>query len=175
LATALGIINAHDGFITVDSKVGAGSTFKVYLPATPAGTHATVEVEHAPASAGRGVQILVVDDEAQFRDAIRHVLQNQGYAVLTASHGQEAVSVFNQHSESVSVICTDVMMPVMNGPALIRALRVLKPDLKVIACTGLLESKHRQDLEELGVGEILMKPFQARDVLAAIERQLAAD
>lgn len=175
LSTVLGIVNAHEGMITVDSAPDQGTTFRVYLPATPDPDH-TQEVATPDALIrGGGETILVVDDEAQFRDALQAVLQGQGYAVITAADGHEAVGLYNEHKAAIKAIVTDLMMPVMNGPALIRALRVLQPDLRVVACTGLLDPEKKAELEALGVAEILNKPFTPAEVLAALHRLLTND
>jgi CheY-like chemotaxis protein len=94
--------------------------------------------------------------------------------VLTAVDGRQAMDVFLKEREHVRLVLTDVMMPVMGGVALVRALRALEPDLKVIAASGMDHDGKRTELAALGVSEILMKPLAPAQLLGAIRRQLAS-
>ncbi len=170
LSTVLGIVRSHGGFVTVESDVGAGSAFHVFLPAA---TEAAAEVRPpsaAPMPVGGGELVLVVDDEETIRAATRRVLEAHNYRVITASNGKEAVSRFLQEREHVRLVLTDLMMPKMNGGSLVRALRLIEPKLRVIATSG-LESAN-EDLKELGV-IVLQKPCGPPQLLAAVRDALA--
>jgi PAS domain S-box-containing protein len=179
LAMVRGIIKAHGGFIEVTSAPGAGTTIEVYLPA---------EAEAAPAQApkadeelpqgqaqghGQGQWLLVVDDEPSIRELARTVLETFGYSVLTAGDGQQALEVFRRHAGQVRLALVDMMMPVLDGPATIHALRTLNPKLAVIAASG-LDSPTPAGAASLTLQGYLRKPYSAHALLAAVRKVLDA-
>lgn len=175
LSTVLGIVKSHGGFVTLESEVGRGSSFRVHLPA--AELHAPLVAAPAAVSApqGRGELVLVVDDEAAVRITTQHVLEKQGYRVLMAENGRDGLRVFLLHREHIAAVVTDLMMPEMGGLALVQALRDLSPGLTIIAATGLDGADKRDFLGGLGVTEILPKPYAPVELLAALERELKRD
>jgi CheY-like chemotaxis protein len=174
LSTVLGIVRSHAGFVAVESRIGAGSTFRVYLPAsTPAETAERTTPQSEPLPSGQGELILVVDDEEAIRESTRLALETHNYRALTASNGKEAVTRFLQHRQSIRLVLTDMMMPEMGGTALIRALRLLNPAVRVVATSGLQPDGNQEELEKLGIKEVLPKPCGPRALLEAVRRQLA--
>lgn len=171
LSTVLGIVNSHEGFVLVESAEGRGSVFKVFLPAVAAGTQAPTVALPAPSVPGRGELILVVDDEESLREATRLLLEKRGYDVVLAGDGREALARF---SSTVRLVLTDMMMPTMNGFAFIRALRGRAPDVPIVATTGLGDSMQGDILKDLGVHEILRKPYLPNDLLRAVQASLSA-
>jgi CheY-like chemotaxis protein len=173
LSTVLGIVRSHGGFIAVTTMPGQGTTFAVHLPAAvdAAGVACSPPVEALPS--GNGELILVVDDEEPIRRTMRLVLEQHGYRVLTAGEGAEAVSMFLQNRDSVRLVLTDVMMPVMNGVNLTRALRAVDAHVKVVASSGLTDKESHDELCAAGVNDIIAKPCNAREVLEAVRKQLA--
>lgn len=172
LATVLGIVNNHDGIVTVTSHEGKGTAFTVLLPAAPDPEHPISDEKSGPVPRGAGELILVVDDEPQFRDTLCIVLNAHGYRALQAPGAREALALFERQVHAVQLLVTDIMMPEMNGLELIRLIRAIRPDLPVIACTGLLDLEKRTELEQAGVNDVLAKPFLPADVLLALDRQL---
>jgi CheY-like chemotaxis protein len=173
LSTVLGIVRSHGGFVTVSTEVGKGTTFSVHLPATYNSGQARPPQDKEAMPGGHGEVILVVDDEASIRTAIRLTLERHGYGVLLAGEGAEALELFLKHRESVRVVFTDVMMPVMGGLTLIGALRASDPSVKVIAMTGLNDLANDAALKAAGANVILSKPWNASELLQAISSQLA--
>ena len=173
LSTVMGIVKSHGGFVTVQGGKSGGSVFEVYLPAT--GTERDDLVPTAPLlTDGRGQLILVVDDEASIRQTVAYTLTRNRFRVLTASDGREGLTTFVQHRAHIRLVLTDVMMPVMSGVSLIRAIRALEPMQRIVAMSGLSDETRRAELAELGVVEILEKPCSPADLLGALHRELPA-
>ena len=172
LSTVLGIVRSHNGFITVASKPGQGTTFTVYLPASPASEEATSAPSAGAPSCGHGELILVIDDEDSIRTATRLMLEQKGYRVLTANEGAEGLAIFLKNHGVVRLVLTDVMMPVMGGVTLIRALRAIDPKLRIIATSGLTDQTQYDELKAVGVNAIVAKPWEVDAILEAIREQL---
>jgi two-component system CheB/CheR fusion protein len=172
LSTVLGIVRNHGGIVTVYSEPGKGSIFKVYLPASDLLETGPVKAESA-SPFGQSELILLVDDEIPIRDSIRELLEKRHYRVLSAANGEEGLRLFAQQPESVSLVLTDMMMPVMGGLDMIRAIRALSPKVRIIATSGLDEPKRREELAALGVTEILAKPVTPAQLLKSLHRALA--
>ena len=172
LATALRIVTAHGGFIEAASEVGQGAQFKVYLPAAPDANTEFAELDLLTSPIGRGELILVVEDEAAIREVTRETLETYGYRVLTASEGAEAVALYAQHLNDVQAVLLDMVVPMMDGRAIIRALRKLNPQCRIIATSGLLSNEAGNE----EVAQFLSKPFTAEKLLktlAAVIRPIA--
>ncbi len=172
LSTAMGIVKSHGGFILVQSAVGKGTTFQIYLPADD-GTASEIALGAAPAAPiGRGELILLVDDENAIRFATMATLQRWNYRVLAAANGALGLALFREHKAEVKLVVTDLMMPVMGGQAMIQEMRALAPHLRIIAGTGLDPGEKRAELEALGVTTILMKPYTPQALHEAIIAEL---
>lgn len=172
LSVSFGIVRSHGGFITVESELRRGSTFSVFLPAVEETSAVTVDLAK-PAPAGRGELILLVDDEPIITDTMKLVLEFEGYRVIVAGDGAEALVLYRQRKDEVKLVLTDLMMPLMDGAALIHTLRALNPKLGVILVSGLLESEKQMQIEADGVDCILPKPCDEQSLLRAIAGQLA--
>lgn len=173
LSTVHGIVKSHGGFVTVRSQPGQGASFAVYLPVSADEAEKSSGAAVMAAAPGNGQLILVVDDEPNVAMAIRLLLETSGYRVVTAADGREALTRFMEQQDAVKLVVTDSMMPVMDGTALIRALRALRPELKIIAITGLEQDGQRQEMQRLGVAEMLPKPCGAAEILRAVGSALA--
>ena len=174
LATVLGIARGHGGFVRVNSQIGKGTTFELYLPASSEAKAAALpERETLPPRAG-GELILVVDDEAGVRGVVQRTLEKHGYRVVTAAEGAEAMGLFAQHRAEIRAVLTDMMMPDMDGPSLVRALRHLEPQLPILGMTGVGEKADIKGLETLDLLVLLTKPFNSAALLGVLHQALAA-
>lgn len=168
LSTSLAIIRSHGGFIRVQSEPGAGASFRCYLPAIPDVGQSNRSELTQPIRHGAGETILVVDDEPAIREVACRTLSAHGYQVLLAADGSEAVSLFVKHRDAVSLVLTDLLMPVMDGPATIEVIRLLKPSIKIIASGGIPQTDH----ESLAADAYLQKPYASRALLETVSGQL---
>jgi PAS domain S-box-containing protein len=172
LSTLLAIVKSHDGFVQVDTKLGKGSIFRVFLPATTDASILSQASSTRFQTDGIGELILIVDDEAAIRATLRRLLERHHYRVLLASNGQEAFDLFRLHRDEIRLVITDLMMPVMDGIELVRSLKALAPDIKVVAASGLDVEANRALLLALGVTDLLVKPLGAETLLNAVRKQL---
>ena len=175
LSTSLAIVKSHGGFIRVYSELGRGTIFRLYLPAVAdEGLAAEAAVAEATLPRGRGETILVVDDEAAVRQITKQTLEAFGYRVLLAADGSEAVSTYVQHQATIALVLTDMMMPVMDGPATIRVLRRLNPGIRVIGASGIPAGDGAARAVSTEVEHFLPKPYTADTLLTAVRRLLDA-
>jgi len=172
LSTVVGIIKGHGGFVSVNSTVGVGTQFKVYLPAVQ-GT-ATPEPADLELPPGQGELILVVDDEAAIRETTKTSLEMYNYKVLTASDGIEAIALYAQHKNDISAVLMDMMMPHMDGPTTIRTLQKINPQVNLIAFSGLVSSDKVSASLGTGVKAFLSKPYTAQELLKAINEVVSS-
>ncbi len=172
LSTALAIVRGHGGFITLDTTPGQGTTFQLYFPAE---VSAVVEPV-APAASlprGRDELILVVDDEQSVRAIVRQSLETAGYRVLTAEDGALGLAQFKEHQADVALVLTDLMMPVMDGLNLIKALHTCAPHLRVVAMSGVTELPDGESPSvPPGAASFLLKPFTLATLLKMVRRAL---
>ncbi len=166
LATVLGIIKAHEGFIQVDSELDQGSCFKLYLPAI-IGEETTPPIEKIELANGQGRLILVVDDELAVRQIAQESLKAYNYRVILASDGVEAIAKYVQNHSEIAVVLLDMMMPNLDTPSVIRALQRINPQVPIIVMSGLASSQVVIDGQ--GAKSFLTKPFTTAEMLQAIK------
>lgn len=173
LSTVLGILRSHGGFVNAYSEDHKGSVFKIYLPTSSEELIDTSKVElRNELPRGKGETILVVDDEASILTITRQTLEAFGYLVLTAENGAEAIAVYAQHRTSISLVLTDMMMPVMDGPALISAIRSIDTTVPIIAASGLNANGNVAKAAKAGVSSFLDKPYSADTLLRTLAEVL---
>jgi signal transduction histidine kinase len=136
LSTVASIIKRHNGGIEVRSRVGKGTTFKLYFPAVKVASATQAQESSSPLPSGRGEKILVVDDEQMVLELVKNTLENYGYQVLTARDGLEAVACFDAHKDEIRLVITDTDMPYLNGISAIRQMQAVEPALPVILASG---------------------------------------
>lgn len=172
LSTVQGIIKSHNGFMEVESQIGRGTTFKVYLAAAPTAKLQSSETKPSDLPLGKGEQILVVDDDLAILEIMRETLETFGYRALTAKDGVEAVALYQRHSGEIHAVITDMMMPVMDGPTTIHALQEVDPLVKVIGVSGLGSEEVLSKAGKLQVQAFLKKPCTCEELLSMLQRVL---
>ena len=168
LSTALGIVKSHGGFLSVYSEQGKGTTFKVCLPAIMSEEDLQKSKTPGAPVQGNGELILVVDDETNILRITKMILEKNNYQVISANDGPEALALFTQHIQEIKVVLTDISMPYMDGMELVRALRKMKPDVRIIAFTGQDQQARLSELQAMKVNNFLSKPFGTDKLLAAV-------
>ena len=168
LSTTLAITRSHGGFITVKSHIGQGTKFRVHLPANldSGETYAGASNDEYPR--GHGECVLVIDDEASVRSITSQTLEAFGYRVVTAVDGAEGVAKYRQLSSEISAVLTDLMMPVMDGVATIRALSQFNPLVRIVVASGLTGKAAEAEAAGEGVKSFLPKPYTASALLIAL-------
>jgi PAS domain S-box-containing protein len=168
LATVLGIVHGHGGFILTDSLPGKGTTFRIYFPAMPHGIDKPAPVQESTAMQGQGEMILVVDDEAGIRRLLRGVLERRGYKVLIAESVMEALELYRKHQVEIRVVLTDMVMPFVDGNDFIVQLRAIDPFLKIIAISGLATHSQKNTIMTTGANVFLRKPLEIEQLMIAL-------
>jgi CheY-like chemotaxis protein len=165
LATVVRIVKSHGGFLRVESEVGHGTNFEIFIPCAPEFTAAAAEKSETALPHGHGELILLADDEQAMCELVAGELTEFGYRVITAANGAEAVTLFKQHAEEIRLFITDHSMPVMSGPQAIVEIRKLNAALPVIL-TGTEPGATVPHATELA------KPFALGELLNAVSRSL---
>lgn len=170
LAMVYGIVKAHQGFIDVESDIGKGTTFTVYVPATDV-VPATAHAADLPRK-GHG-RILVVDDEEVVRKLAREMLHRAGYDVVTVTGATEAVTWYRAHPHGADLVIIDMVMPGMDGQECFKALKAIDPDVRAILSTGYGLDGHAQDTLDAGMVGYVQKPYHMEDLITAVADALA--
>jgi len=175
LATVYGIVKQSGGFITMDTEVGRGTSFKIYLPRhrVEAGAQ-TVDTAPLPPRDVTGQDtILLVEDEEAVRSFAARALRLRGYHVLEASGGEEALEIVTKGAQEIDLLITDVVMPNMDGPTLVRHVKELKPELAIIFMSGYAEEAFRRNEENASDLHFLPKPFGLKQLAAKVKEVLS--
>jgi len=175
LSSVQAIVKSHGGFIDVYSEMARGTTFKIYLPAQ-VGAHEVIEQAREEENLPRGNNelILVVDDEPSIVSVTRQTLESFGYRMLNAQNGAEAVALYAQQVGDVAMILTDLSMPVMDGRATIYALLKINPKAKIVAMSGMDESKSAIMAANAGIKHFISKPYTAGTLLKTLRSVIDA-
>ena len=173
LSTVYGIVEQNQGRIEVDTRVGAGTRFRVYLPITT-GNEPVKEAPVAPvqAMAPTSATVLLAEDEAGVRALARRILERAGFHVFDARHGADAVRVWEQHADEIDIVVTDLVMPEMGGRELAERLREIRPGLPVLFMSGYADDdRTREGVSDLRVA-FLAKPFTTATLVNAVRDAL---
>jgi PAS domain S-box-containing protein len=171
LATVYGIVKQSGGYIWVDSAPGEGANFRIYLPLDGRPVEEPVERTDPEPVPSRGAEtVLLAEDEESVRTMVRRVLEEQGYTVLAAASGREALDLARGHAGAIDLVLTDMVMPGMDGGELIEAVRRMRPTVRSICMSGYAEGSVRP--ETLGRTTFLQKPFSPAALMRLVRQVL---
>jgi two-component system, cell cycle sensor histidine kinase and response regulator CckA len=178
LSTVYGIVKQTGGFVFVDSTPGQGAVFSIYLlrhlhgeaAATSRGEAGEPVTVHDLTGAGT---VLLVEDEDPVRLFSARALRNKGYKVIEAKSGEAALEVIHRATETIDLLITDVVMPRMDGPGLIRVVRETHPDMKVIFISGYTEDSFRKRLDTDAEIHFLPKPFSLKQLATKVKEVMS--
>ncbi len=174
LATVYGIIAQAGGQVQIDSEPGTGTTVAMLLPAAAGAVQTAAAPPKQQAFAGGGLTVLIVDDEEALREVARRILTRNGYQVITAASGSEAIKAVASHPAGIDLLLTDVVMPQMPGKEVADRIRVLQPSAKVLFMSGYTEGVlATEGILETGVN-LIEKPFTEASLLAKLRDILSA-
>jgi len=172
LSVVHGIVTAHGGAVSVESAVGEGTAFHVYLPAAPAVLPAQKK-EAVQDEVHGSERILFVDDEPEIADVAARVLKRYGYDIAVYTNSAEALRAFRENPDAFDIVLTDQTMPHLTGDRLTKELHAIRPDLPVVLITGFSETVTEDNFHQLGIRELVMKPLVGKDMAAAIRRAMS--
>jgi CheY-like chemotaxis protein len=172
MSATLGIITAHKGALQLSSRQGLGSTFKIYLPAqnSDAADHETLRQAVQTPWQGSGT-ILLVEDEEQVMHVARAMLEALGFTVVEACNGKEALELYRKNAADIMLVITDIGMPVMDGYALFRELKLLNPLLPIIISSGYGDAEVSSRIAHADIAGLFSKPYnfdKMREVLQSV-------
>jgi PAS domain S-box-containing protein len=175
LATVYGIVKQHQGWISVESELGCGTTFEIFLPACFAPGTAPQMPSSEQTVIGGTETILVVEDEDPLLKLMHHILESHGYKVLDCSNGRQALEVWDLHRKKIDLLLTDLILPDgMAGTELAKILKAAKPSLKVVFTSGYNIERLAKEFPEGTKINLIQKPFHARKLAEVIYETLNA-
>ena len=171
LSATLGIVQTHGGGLCLESELGQGTTFTVYLPISFAAEVPSISQPLATPPARRG-KVLVIDDEAPVREAVADILEMMGIEVLPAADGREGVAVYARQSAEISLVLLDMQMPHLNGPDTYVALRQINPEVRVVISSGYGEAEASRLFAVDGSLTFLQKPYDVDQLMQLVSAEL---
>ena len=174
LSTVYGIVKQSGGFIFADSKVGEGTRFTIYLPVHEVEGKAQrrrARPRAATTNCGAPARSLLVEDEPMVRTVAERALTRHGYTVITANNGEEALEILDR-GEEIALLISDVVMPEMDGPTMVREARKSRPELPILFMSGYAEEQLRKSIDIDNVA-FLPKPFSVQELAEAARKALA--
>jgi two-component system cell cycle sensor histidine kinase/response regulator CckA len=184
LSTVYGIVKQTNGYIFVNSVIGEGTAFRIFLPRhIPVAGEAAAPAQDAKSAAAAAAKpqadltghgtILLVEDEEGLRGLNARGLTSRGYTVLEAGNGVEAIEVIESHGGAVDLVVSDVVMPEMDGPTMATRLRERNPELKIIFVSGYAEDAFEKNLPEGAQFDFLAKPFTLKQLVAQVKETMS--
>jgi PAS domain S-box-containing protein len=173
LSVVYGIAELHNGYIDVQSEVGKGSTFTLYLPLIENVEKIILKDEKTKGELRGGTEtILVVEDEESLISMIKIVLETNGYTVLEARNGEEGVHIYENNMEKIHMVLTDMGLPKLTGFEEFKKIKKLDPDVKVVFASGYFDPNLKSELFKDGVKAFIQKPYDANEILRTIREVL---
>jgi CheY-like chemotaxis protein len=167
LATVFGMVGSHGGHIHCNSELGVGTTFKIHFPAIETELEWSAETTQEMPAFGTET-ILIVDDEESIRELAKELLNSFGYKVLTASNGREAIDIYSEAKDVISLILLDLIMPEMDGTKCLQKLLQINPLVKVLVASGYSANGPAIEAAAIGAKGYVSKPYDMRQLLRMV-------
>jgi PAS domain S-box-containing protein len=173
LSVTYGVLQTHNGFINVESELGCGSTFRLYFPVSPE-YEKNIDSQKAGGSfeAGGTETILIIEDEELILEMVHFLLEAKGYHVYIAHDGVEAVNIYKEHGQKIDLVLSDMGLPGMTGSEVVKKLREMNPEVKVVLASGYFDPDSKREIFEAGVKEFIQKPYSPDEVLRKLREVL---
>ena len=171
LSIVHGIVSQHGGYIRCYSEPGRGTSFKIYFPVSASERISDIDITRQMPAFGTET-ILLVDDDDRVRKMAQQMIRMGGYQVITARSGEEALETYSSKREEISLIILDLIMPGMGGQRCLEQLMSVDPDVKVLVASGYSEKSVNHDYTMKAARGFISKPYDAKDILAAIRKVL---
>jgi PAS domain S-box-containing protein len=173
LSVVFGVVHTHKGFIDVESELGKGTTFRLYLPASQVAEPISVKDEETLEEIPGGTEtLLVVEDEEMLMMSLRMVLVEKGYNVLSAGDGLTALKIYQERKNDIALVLTDLGLPNMTGLEVCQRIKTIKPNEHMILATGFLDPEMKSEFLKAGIQHFLYKPYDLMQVLKVIREVL---
>jgi len=170
LSISHGIIEKHNGFITVESELGKGSVFRIFIPACEVEEAETAEESREETRGVAKGSVFVIDDDRDFVQTMRDVLESEGFSVFFSYSGREAVKRYDELKNSIDAVLLDIMMPEMDGAETFSALKKINPSAKIALCSGFSEEGKASDLMNSGADAFVQKPFIIKEIIDVLSK-----
>ena len=168
LSVVYGVVNNHRGFVQVDSEPGCGTTFSIYLPLGSAAEPASADGRSAGPEHDPARTVMLVEDEEMLRELGVMLLEGDGYRVLAAKDGVEAVEMFEAHADEIGLVVCDLGLPRLGGRDVFLRMKEIKPSVRTIVASGYLEPNLRTEILRAGVIDTVQKPYDFRELIERI-------
>jgi CheY-like chemotaxis protein len=168
LSVVYGVVNNHRGFVQVDSEPGHGTTFSIYLPLGSATEPASADGHSAGPEHDPARTVMLVEDEEMLRELGVMLLEGDGYRVLAAKDGVEAVEMFEAHADEIGLVVCDLGLPRLGGRDVFLRMKEIKPSVRTIVASGYLEPSLRTEILRAGVIDTVQKPYDFRELIERI-------
>jgi CheY-like chemotaxis protein len=173
LAVVFGIIQTHKGFIDVESELGRGTTFRLYLPALVAAEPIKVKEDEMLEDIPGGTEtVLIVEDEEMLRISLQMILLEKGYKVLSAGDGVAALKIYQEKKNEIALVLTDLGLPNMTGLEMCQRIKKINPYERLILATGFLDPDTKSEFLKAGIQQFLYKPYDLTKVLYVVREVL---
>lgn len=173
LSVVFGIVESHNGHISFDSSPGVGTTFRCYFPAWERSPEADTERPASAPVSHRGTEtILLVEDEEDLAMAAQLMLEAEGYTVLAARNGEEALSIFEDRRKEIHLVVSDLGLPRFGGDEVVRRMKAIDPSVRFILASGFISPDTKSALSALGARDFVQKPYTRMNLLRAVRTAL---
>lgn len=174
LSVVYGVVNSHHGFIEVESSPRKGTTFLIYLPIKAATAEVQKEIVERHAQPAQNT-VLLVEDEVMLLDLLAALLEENGYRVLTAHDGLQAVEVYKKYQKEIGLVLSDMGLPKLGGWDALKQMREINPEVKVILASGYFDPQLKGDMIQSGAKDFVQKPYVPEQILQRIREVIAGE